>query len=182
MLSKGILLLLGWLKLAVCKIFHWNNLRYHFKILMMPSVSIQVSRDALLILEDGVSIRSHTEINVRKEAEIVIGRNSFLNSGCILTAHEGIYIGECVEFGSNVMVYDHDHQFKNGYRAREFNTEAIHIGDHVWIGSGTIILKGSVIGNGAVIAAGSIVNGTVPEQSLYIQKRHAEIIPMKESG
>ena len=35
------------------------------------------------------------------------------------------------------------------------------IGDHVWIGLGTIILRGSQIGDGAVISAGSVVMGKV---------------------
>lgn len=37
------------------------------------------------------------------------------------------------------------------------------IGDNVWIGWGSIILKGTVIGNNCVVGAGSLVAGKFPD-------------------
>lgn len=44
--------------------------------------------------------------------------------------------------------------------------QEIEIGDHVWVGLRSVILKGVKIGNGAIIAAGSLVNRDVPPNSL----------------
>ena len=40
--------------------------------------------------------------------------------------------------------------------------DAVSIGDDVFIGARSIVLKGSSIGNGSVIAAGSVVTGDIP--------------------
>ncbi len=55
------------------------------------------------------------------------------------------------------------------YHKFNSNTEEIKpvkIGDNVWIGCNSIILKGITIGNGAVVAAGSIVTKDVPPKVL----------------
>ncbi len=38
----------------------------------------------------------------------------------------------------------------------------VRIGDHVWIGTRAVVLKGVTIGDGAVIAAGAVVTADVP--------------------
>jgi acetyltransferase-like isoleucine patch superfamily enzyme len=38
--------------------------------------------------------------------------------------------------------------------------------DHVWIGTGAIILPGVTIGRGAVVAAGAVVTRNVPPKTL----------------
>jgi len=43
---------------------------------------------------------------------------------------------------------------------------SIQIGDHVWLGLRSMILKGSEIGEGAVIAAGAVLSGRVPAQAV----------------
>lgn len=45
-------------------------------------------------------------------------------------------------------------------------TVPVTIGNHVWIGCKSIILKGVNIGDGAIIAAGSVVTKDVPPFSL----------------
>lgn len=175
MLGKIAACSVGLTKLFAYKAFHWDNVKCDLQTAIFPSVSIQVSREGKLLLGKGISIRKNCEINVRNDARVSIGDNTFLNSGCIITAHRGIQIGRNVEFGPHVMVFDHDHKFKGGYQAREFEVEEVVIGDNVWIGAGTIILKGSKIGEGAVIAAGSVVNKEVPPSTLFVQKRSSSM-------
>ena len=50
------------------------------------------------------------------------------------------------------------------------------IGDNVWIGANSVILRGSVIGSGCVIGAGSVIKGTYPPDSVIIQKRSNEVM------
>jgi acetyltransferase-like isoleucine patch superfamily enzyme len=42
----------------------------------------------------------------------------------------------------------------------------ITIGNHVWVGAGTIILEGVTIGDHVVIGAGSLVNRSLPDRVL----------------
>ena len=46
------------------------------------------------------------------------------------------------------------------------NTKPVYIGDDVWIGCHSLVLKGVHIGDGAVIAAGSVVTKDVPSCSV----------------
>lgn len=78
------------------------------------------------------------------------------------------------------MVYDNDHIIRYGrVLDNEFETEPVIIGANVWIGAGTIILKGSVIEDNCVIAAGSVVEGKVENNNIMIQKRNAELHPIR---
>ena len=72
------------------------------------------------------------------------------------------------------MVYDHDHDFRaeGGVKSMQYKSSPIKIGNNVWIGANSIILRGTVIGDNAVIGAGSIVKGEVPVGELFIQKKH----------
>jgi acetyltransferase-like isoleucine patch superfamily enzyme len=45
---------------------------------------------------------------------------------------------------------------------------AIHIGDHVWLGTRVLVNKGARIGEGAVIGAGSMVAGQIPPHTLAV--------------
>lgn len=44
--------------------------------------------------------------------------------------------------------------------------QPVEIGNNVWIGVGTTILKGVTIGDGAIIAAGSVVTKDIPARCL----------------
>lgn len=87
--------------------------------------------------------------------------------------HEKIIIEEGVEFGPNVLIYDHDHDYKTngGIKAGKFITAPVKIGKNSWIGANTVILRGTVIGENFVIAAGSVVKGNIPDGTVFVQKR-----------
>jgi acetyltransferase-like isoleucine patch superfamily enzyme len=44
----------------------------------------------------------------------------------------------------------------------------IEVGDHVWLGTRVLALKGAKIGSGTIVGAGSIVAGTLPENVLAL--------------
>ena len=75
------------------------------------------------------------------------------------------------------MIYDHDHDFriKDGLKSLKYKTSPIIIGNNVWIGSNTIILRGSKIGNNCVIGAGSVIKGTYEDGSIIVQKRENSV-------
>lgn len=114
-----------------------------------------------------------SHVRIRKGAILSIGKNVSVNHGCMLVCHEKIIIGNDVQFSPNVMVYDHDHDYKadGGVKSMKFKTSPIHIGNNVWIGANSIILRGTFIGDNVVIAAGSLVKGTIPAGSLVYNKK-----------
>lgn len=50
--------------------------------------------------------------------------------------------------------------------ARVNAAASVTIGDHVWLGLRSMVMKGSTIGDGAVIAAGAIISGPVPAHAV----------------
>jgi len=98
-----------------------------------------------------------------KNSVLEIG-NGFCNSNVKIRCTKSIKIGKDVAISHDVTIMDSDtHRvIQNDYN----NTEPIVIGNHVWIGSRAMILKGVKIGDGAVIAAGAIVTNDVPSHSL----------------
>lgn len=79
--------------------------------------------------------------------------------------------------GPNVLIYDHDHDFRKeeGLKKLKYKTAPVDIGDNVWIGANTIILRGTKIGNNCVIGAGSVIKGCYPDNSIVVQKRNTII-------
>ncbi len=113
-----------------------------------------------------------------RNGKLVIGDYVGFNTNCVVACHEYIEIGDNVEFGPNVCIYDHDHDMKcnGGIKAGKFLTQPVKIGKNSWIGANVIILRGAQIGENCIIAAGSVVTGIVPDNSTFIQKRERTII------
>ncbi len=94
---------------------------------------------------------------------ITLGRDAFLNFGCVILDVVGVEIGEGVQIGPAVQLYTADHPRDPARRREglEFG-RPISIGPFAWIGGGAIILPGVTIGADAVIGAGSVVTRDVP--------------------
>lgn len=94
-----------------------------------------------------------------------IGGGSGL-SGATVYAKQEITIGERCLIGANVKIFDGDfHPSDPQERLENPNagrTAPVHIGDNVFIGCNSIVLKGVTIGDNAVISAGSVVVADVP--------------------
>lgn len=100
-----------------------------------------------IIIKDEVFIGSGTEFNIKSLVEI--GNHSLIASGC--------------------RFIDHDHGYDMGViiKHQECKSSPIIIGNNVWIGANSIILKGVNIGSGAIIAAGAVVNKSIPENEIW---------------
>lgn len=116
----------------------------------------------------------HTE---SASSQITIGDNVGMSSTCIWV-RERLTIGNHVNIGANVLIYDTDaHQLD--YLARRGERPAnpddvqtcvqsapVTIENDVWIGANCIILKGVTIGARSVIGAGSVVTKSLPADSI----------------
>lgn len=76
-----------------------------------------------------------------------------------------ISIGSNVTISTNVRILAHDAGL--GYLTRSTRVGIVNIGNHCFIGAGTIILPNVRIGDWAIIGAGSVVTKDVPERTVY---------------
>ena len=163
----------------------YNGLRFIGKpsycnlLAVDATTKIEKNRSATLCVGKAFRTRRNVELNVRA-GSLTVGRNVFLNSGCIITAREAISVGDGTIFGPNVIVYDHDHKTECGLVVdNQYVCAPICIGKNVWIGGGSIVLKGTSIGDNCIIAAGSVVSGEIPANTVIVQKRAKTILPLE---
>lgn len=114
---------------------------------------------------------TRSSIIVKKGAQLIIGNNFKMSNSAIYCA-EKISIGNNVMIGGSCKIWDTDFHPLN-QREREsdpnenYNTKPVHIGDNVFIGGFSIILKGVTIGDGAIIGAGSVVSKNIPSGEVW---------------
>ncbi|MCJ8319613.1 MAG: acyltransferase [Colwellia sp.] len=127
-----------------------------------------------LICSGDVQIASGCRILVGKNAVVTIG-NSYLNIFTQVAIFHGLDIGDHCAISWNVEFLDEDFH-KINYKDKRAKKNRILIGDHVWIGAGVKILKGSVIPNGCVVASNSVVCSTFLEENTLIAGNPAKVI------
>ncbi|RAP47716.1 MAG: acetyltransferase [Methanosphaera sp. rholeuAM6] len=96
---------------------------------------------------------------------IHLGENVFINAGCKMQDQGGIYIGDKVLIGHNVVFATLNHDENPEIRGA-LHPKPIVVGDKTWIGSNSTILSGVTIGKGAIIAAGAVVTKDVPDNTV----------------
>ena len=96
---------------------------------------------------------------------IHLGDNVFINAGCKFQDQGGIYIGDDVLIGHNVVMATLNHD-ENPENRANLIANPIRIGNKVWIGSNATILPGVTVGDGAIVAAGAVVTKDVEENSI----------------
>ena len=123
---------------------------------------IVLHEKACLRIRGNVVIGDGVVIEVHAGATLDIGPETFINPNARVIALESIRIGADCAVAWEVQIMDGDrHFFLDEEGERKKNTAAIRIGDHVWIGARSLILKGTRIDKGAVIGAGSVVSGHI---------------------
>lgn len=123
------------------------------------------------ITSNFVGLNKPCTIRVMKEASLIIGNDSGF-SGISIFCSTNIIIGKYVKCGGNVCIWDSDFH-PLGFKDRRTNDNSkilsarISIGDDVFIGANSIILKGVDIGDRSIIGAGSVVTKSIPSDEIW---------------
>lgn len=165
------------IKFSIIKLFHWKKFSFYPLEIFSLNTETTVEKGAKLKIGKMVRAQSNVRIRSRKNAELLIGDNVSFNYGCIVTAHHNIKIGKDSQFGPNVLVYDHDHDFRaeGGLKGKKFKCSSVEIGESCWIGANTIILRGTKLGDGCVVGAGSVLKGVYEPNSIIVQKKETVV-------
>jgi acetyltransferase-like isoleucine patch superfamily enzyme len=158
---------------SIPKIVYWKAIfgkKLHMKWVQALDIGfvLRISTKSQVFIGKETVTRPNVCFRI-EEGNLTIGDKCFFNSNTNVTCMEKISIGDGCQIANNVVIVDHDHDYKNSLSA--FTKEEIIIGKGVWIGANSVILKGSKIGDHSVIAAGSIVKGEVPANTLFYQRR-----------
>jgi acetyltransferase-like isoleucine patch superfamily enzyme len=101
---------------------------------------------------------------------IRIGDYCSLN-GTVIHSRNSVTIGDNCMFGPGVVILDNDSHNPSidpeRRRKDKISDSPVTIGNNVWVGRRSIILKGVKIGDNSIIAAGSVVTKSVPSNSMF---------------
>lgn len=106
-----------------------------------------------IAIGDGSSI--HMGARFYQPGNIKIGNDTIIGEGAVLDGRAQLTIGDHVDFASEVMVYNSQHD--TGSENFHAISAPVVIEDYVFVGPRAIILPGVTIGKGAVVAAGAVV-------------------------
>lgn len=161
-----------------------NGVRYGKNLKSYGSPRIDVWNGGKLSIGNNVSFNNGNRYNVigrqqpcyfvvRSGAELTIGDNTGMSATAIVCT-EKIYIGNFVKIGGNSVIYDTDfHSLDPQQRSvigsdlRNTKNMPVIIGDHVFIGAHSTILKGVQIGNNSIIGSGSVVTKNIPSNEIW---------------
>jgi acetyltransferase-like isoleucine patch superfamily enzyme len=111
-----------------------------------------------VILSDGCALE------IGPHGHLTLGEGAFVGRGTVIRSDESITIGRHCMVAEHCSIRDQDHVADPDLRRHETAsvTSPIHLGEHVWVGAGARILRGSELGDGAVVAANAVVRSQFP--------------------
>ncbi|PRY66332.1 acetyltransferase-like isoleucine patch superfamily enzyme [Vreelandella songnenensis] len=141
------------------------------------NISIQGNNNKIVIGEEAV-IRSRVLIKGSNQ-KVVFGKHTTTQS-CYILCQEGcnIEIGDWCMFSRDIEIRTTDaHSVVDVKTRKRVNTpSSVKIGNHVWVGVGSLISKGSQIPNDSIVGAYSFVNKEFTEENVLIAGTPAKIV------
>jgi len=113
----------------------------------------------------GHGSRISHNVKVLAPERVAIGRNTGITNNCVLDGVGGLEIGDDVLLGFQSIVLSSTHRYQDPatpIRTQGYDTNAVKIGNDVWVGARVLVLPGVTIGDGAVIGAAAVVTKDVP--------------------
>ena len=119
-----------------------------------------------------------------EQGSIELGSHVRVNSGCVIVAQARVSIGDHCLIGEYTSIRDANHGTAIGQpmRLQDHVAAPIVIEDDVWIGRGSVILKGVHIGAGAIVGANSVVTGDVPSMAVVVGAPAKPIMQRSQSA
>jgi acetyltransferase-like isoleucine patch superfamily enzyme len=178
MLNLGYARLL--IRIGLRKLRHGARLKLDGIAFIGPGVVLQAGKDAQIELGrwswlgHGTKVRCH-------EGRVWIGAKTVMGQECTISAYKHVKIGrECV-IADRVMFIDFDHgvvEVERPIRLQGIYKRDVNVGNNVWIGYGACILRGVTIGDNAIIGTNSVVTKDVPANAV-VAGLPAKIIRMR---
>ena len=101
-------------------------------------------------------------------ANLSLGRDTFVNGGCLIDARAAVTLGHEVHLATGVQILTTTHDVgPPSRRAGALRVAAVTVGDGAWLGAGAIVLPGVEVGEGCIVAAGAVVDSNLAPNGVY---------------
>ena len=131
---------------------------------------VRVMAEGTIVIGDRVRFRAETapcELATWGGGRLEVGAGTTINYGTSISAAGLVRIGQDCLIGTHVNIMDCTfHNLED--RAWSLDAAPVIVGDRVWLGNHSVIMKGVTIGDGAVVAACSLVTRDVPPNTMVV--------------
>lgn len=144
----------------------WLKLRYRGRLqtdglcFVGPDVTFEIGPGAKVVLGRWTWLGSGCKVRVH-EGELRIGAKTIIGQECVWSVYQHVAIGrECV-IADRAMFIDFDHaisEVERPIRAQGIWKADVDIGHNVWVGYGAAFLRGSSVGDNSVVGTYAVVN------------------------
>jgi acetyltransferase-like isoleucine patch superfamily enzyme len=148
----------------------WLKLRWGRRLqtdgvcFVCSGVKFEIGKGAVLRLGRWCWIGNDCKIRVH-EGEVSIGAKTVMGQECTISAFQHVSIGrECV-IADRVMLIDFDHgivEVERPIRLQGIYKRDVRVGNNVWMGYGSCVLRGATVGDNSVLGTYAVVARDVP--------------------
>jgi serine acetyltransferase len=127
---------------------------------------ISLGRDTLIGPHVSISAGMVPGQEMVTDPVVRIGDRCMIGRGSHIVGHFQVEIGDDVHTGPYVYITDQNHGYLDPdqvVHAQWPNDVPVLIGSGSWLGTGVVILPGTVLGRNVVVGAGAVVRGTFPD-------------------
>ncbi len=112
--------------------------------------------------------------------DLVVGNNFCISAESAIVAYKKVIIGDDVLLSWDVLIMDTDFHHIYSEEISSINPpKAVRIGNKVWVGCRSVILKGVEISEGAVVAANTTLTKSINSQNAIVGGNPARILKEK---
>jgi len=109
-----------------------------------------------------------SKISVWEGADLIFGDNFEISAESTIVATNKIQFGKNILISWNVLIMDSDLHSIYSEGILQNPPQPIKIGDNVWIGCNSTLLKGTIVGDNVVIGANSLLSRNYPINNVIL--------------
>lgn len=161
-----------------------KNLLLSFKVPM-------TSPNLHICLGDNCSVNGYTTFSaaaIHEKPVLIVGNNSHIGYEVSISVAERVEIGDNCLIADRVFIADNNgHPIdpvrrRLGQKVNLDEISPIRIGNNVWLGYQSVILKGVTIGDNSIIGANSVVTKDVPANTIVAGNPAVTVRSLSESS
>lgn len=138
---------------------------------------INIAKGGQLIFTGEGIINNYFSLNIGSNGVVKFGDNFFSNYGLLISCSKKIEFGSDTIVGWNCSFIDGDgHKIFDGNNTQTNIDKPISIGNHVWIASNVVCLKGVTISDNIVVAQSAVLTKSFNQENCVLGGSPAKII------
>ncbi len=149
-----------------------NNILFVESPCLLVGCTIRFKGNNSILFLSETKFNYQINLKIHSNSTIYFGKHNHFSESlnAIVSEEKNIFIGNYCLFSRDIWFRNADaHLIYSSKDDKRINySKSIYLGDHVWVGQKTIILKGTQIDSGSIIGAASLVSGKkIPHNSIF---------------